>query len=1146
MNGGRAPDHAVRMEAVEGRGSYVVQAPAGSGKTELLVQRFLRLLGEVTQPEAVLAITFTNKSAAEMRGRICDALASGGLDEPLDGHQAQTWRLARRALQSDHRKGWNLKDNPRRLRVQTIDSFCAELSRQMPVLSGFGATPAPTDDAAHFYSDAAKAALAGIDDESFGEHVEVVLGHLDGNADKFVRLIGLALAKREQWLRHVVHATTMDRSAMELSLGRLVSAVLISLSERVPGGLAAKALEVLHNAAEFRALTEGEALWLEPALGCPSAGDVTPQSLPVWQALAKFLLTQTGTLRQRHTRKEGVPGEKVCPPSHRALLSEHKAAVAAVREALSACPGAVATLARVQRLPNPTYSDQQWRVVNALLASLSLAAAHLQVNFATQDAVDFSEIQLRALTALGTAEVPSDLLLKLDARVEHILVDEFQDTSFSQKRLLEHLCAGWQPEDGRSVFLVGDPMQSIYRFREAQVGLFLAARQRGIGELRLEPLTLTANFRSGAPIVEWVNGAFAQIFPAHDDPDTGAVSFASAVSQVPGRPGDGVNVHPVVDGDEQREADIVLGVIRETLARYPGDSVAVLVRSRAHLSQLVPKLRAVRVDFQAVDVELLARRPVVQELHAMVSALLQPADGIAWLGVLRAPWCGLDLNDLHGLFSDPAAWPARLAGTTLEPSSIASQTDAVGPSLDDSPGPPDPLSEGGEARLRVVVDAFSQARSIRALHGLSRTIESLWQQLGGPHCLTDPAALDDARRYLELLGRHERAGDLRDMEAFQRALAKLYAAPGVNNDAPVQLMTIHKSKGLEFDTVILPGLGKSPRAQSLPIVLNAEQVHNDGTVDVIVAPIEAPGEPDALFQYLKQADSERDAQETARLLYVAVTRAKRRLHLVGRCPVAADGENIQAPPKSSLLHRLWPLLQEDFDAAPRHSTIELEDAGLAPRLRRVTEEWLALRPVPDLRAVSGAQEVDPDVEFDWAGESARHVGTVVHRWLERMAQEGLARWPRSRVENSQPNFAVALGNLGVPDSDTYRASGQVSDALVAVLDDDRARWIMAPHGGRAQSEFALMQASGQTTRELIVDRTFVDDAGIRWVIDYKTGGHEGGDVETFLDSEVLRYRDQLEGYADALNALDPRPTRLGLYFPLIGGWREWSAPDANG
>jgi hypothetical protein len=190
--------------------------------------------------------------------------------------------------------------------------------------------------------------------------------------------------------------------------------------------------------------------------------------------------------------------------------------------------------------------------------------------------------------------------------------------------------------------------------------------------------------------------------------------------------------------------------------------------------------------------------------------------------------------------------------------------------------------------------------------------------------------------------------------------------------------------------------------------------------------------------------------------------------------------------------------------------------------------------------------VDPDVEFDWAGESARHVGTVVHRWLERMAQEGLARWPRSRVENSQPNFAVALGNLGVPDSDTYRASGQVSDALVAVLDDDRARWIMAPHGGRAQSEFALMQASGQTTRELIVDRTFVDDAGIRWVIDYKTGGHEGGDVETFLDSEVLRYRDQLEGYADALNALDPRPTRLGLYFPLIGGWREWSAPDANG
>ena len=134
--------------------------------------------------------------------------------------------------------------------------------------------------------------------------------------------------------------------------------------------------------------------------------------------------------------------------------------------------------------------------------------------FREEGAVDFTEVSLRALKALGTEQEPTDLTMRLDARIEHILVDEFQDTSLSQYALLHRLTAEWQPGDGRTLFCVGDPMQSIYRFRQAEVGLFLQAHERGIGHLTLEFVRLSVNFRSAAGIVEWVNHAFDNIFPS--------------------------------------------------------------------------------------------------------------------------------------------------------------------------------------------------------------------------------------------------------------------------------------------------------------------------------------------------------------------------------------------------------------------------------------------------------------------------------------------------------------------------------------------------------------------------------------------------------------------------------------------------------
>src|SRR5437762_11143276 len=177
-------------------------------------------------------------------------------------------------------------------------------------------------------------------------------------------------------------------------------------------------------------------------------------------------------------------------------------------------------------MPPAEYDDRQWEALEAILALLKPAVAHLKVLFGERGQADFTEFAHGALEALGSVDDPSDLLLSLDQKIAHVLLDEFQDTSLSQFELLTKLTSGWQEGDGRTLFLVGDPMQSIYRFREAEVSLFLRARQEGIGSVQLEPLRLDANFRSTPRIVEWVNTTFSSLFPVVEHIDRGAVPYS--------------------------------------------------------------------------------------------------------------------------------------------------------------------------------------------------------------------------------------------------------------------------------------------------------------------------------------------------------------------------------------------------------------------------------------------------------------------------------------------------------------------------------------------------------------------------------------------------------------------------------------------
>ena len=218
-------DQDQRRRALNPGRSFIVQAPAGSGKTELLIQRFLTLLTRVDQPESIIAITFTVKAAGEMRSRVLNALRDASSD------------LAADALRRNERAGWDLLHNPDRLRIQTIDALAMAITRQMPWLARFGAMPNVTDDAREMHREAAQRTLEhlGQNDET-GEAVRCLVAHLNNNVAGAMDLLARMLETRDQWLR-VTGAgddSAAVRDELERALQHVVSDHLARLRAAVP------------------------------------------------------------------------------------------------------------------------------------------------------------------------------------------------------------------------------------------------------------------------------------------------------------------------------------------------------------------------------------------------------------------------------------------------------------------------------------------------------------------------------------------------------------------------------------------------------------------------------------------------------------------------------------------------------------------------------------------------------------------------------------------------------------------------------------------------------------------------------------------------------------------------------------------------
>jgi len=1171
------PQHSdadARTKALDIKASWIVEAPAGSGKTGLLMQRYLKLLAEegVEQPEEVLAITFTRKATAELRSRILEKLEDAHHNTTVDTpFEQETREFAQAALARDAALGWGLLENPQRLRIRTIDSVCAEIASTLPLLSGSGGTRTPVEDAEPLYRLAARRTLMqlGGADAALHAALRTILLHRDGSLSDCETLLARMLAAREQWgeLIPLDRASLDDavldnevRPRLERALENIVCSGLTRAAQAMPQGLLNE-LTALASSMAYAPGYTGNASPIAICANRTASPEAKADHLEHWVALIHLLLTKEDWRKTRgiNDRNLGFTlskfekeqlGQLIETIQHDRLLTAFQA---------------------VRALPPARYPDEQWEVAKALFRLLLHALAELKVLFAERGECDFAELALAAREALRAEDGPADLAGSSGATLRHLLVDEMQDTSSSQYELIELLTRSW---DGHSqtLFLVGDPKQSIYLFRQARVERFMRTMQEAhLGDVPVGILHLTSNFRSQATLVDNFNSDFSRIFPgkeAHLSSEAVDVPFVAATAVRSSTASSGIVWHTtILEDDSPRDhRDEVAGRVRQIVERWQQTPlpegrttpwrIAVLARARRHLAPIVAEFQRNEpgrspIPFRAVKVEALNERSEVLDVLALTRALLHPADRVAWLAVLHAPWCGLSLADLLALTGEGAS---------------ATPTDTI-PALIDARSTY--LSEEGRALLLRVWPILQTALGESGRGEIAVRVERTWRTLGGDVFLR-PDQLANVQHFFALLREQEQPGGWIDLRALKTRLEKLFAEP-LSGEVAVELMTIHTAKGLEWDVVIVPALEKRGQG-SRSDLLNWLELDGDDAAgpSIVLAPIYGKGsDPDDLYKWLNKIRSAREEAERKRLYYVACTRAREELHLFATCERTSKGEI--KPPSGTLLYSSWPAAQghfatstldnpiiqsleletfkeKSFSTAPPASTFLQrfpEDFNILHRFEQAAKHRLPYLPASALRQT-------PNFERPEGSFTVRAFGNVVHRFLQvlavRLADGSTADKLLIELPSWEPRLLASLRGEGLSPALCQREATRALQALAQTLSDDKGHWILSPQPG-AISERALTFAAPEAST-LRVDRTFLGgttplskEDTFRWIVDFKTTEQGSRSAERFADDERTKYSPQMESYAAACRSLPDghKPIMLGLYYPLIPRLIHWQA-----
>lgn len=1187
------PDQAQRELALAPDRSVLVQAPAGSGKTDLLTRRFLRLLSRVDDPAQIVAITFTKAAAAEMRHRILSELEKASHTQtPADADPTSMEALAAAALAQSQQRAWNLLELPSQLRISTIDSFCREIALQQPLLSGLGGALDIADQAEELYRRAARSTLQTLGEESRASNadlqqaIEILLLWRDNNWHDLEEQLVEMLARRDRWMQEFVLGREQDWDALRARLERPFAndieralAQLDQFFRQAPG-----ALEEAHFLACFACLQKGDGTYraLAELAEFPSPPHESQEALEITRLacidLAQLLLTNDGAFRKTVNVGNGFPADR----------KREKQRHADLITALKSIPGLESALHNLRSLPSARYAEEDWTILRACFTLLRHASAELRVVFAEAGAVDYIEVAQMAQRALQHSDgTPTDAALAIADEIHHLLVDEFQDTSRRQHKLIASLVAAWPDTIHRTVFVVGDPMQSIYFFRDADAELFARVRRQGLelpsgDSLPFTSVRLASNFRTAPELVEQLNNFFGKAFAADDG---SGIRFAEAkparaksLSQSPrlechfaflpqplgNDSEDDSGKQRVLDEQIDEIVALIQGRAAQVqAARLRGEKyrIAILGRTGKILAPIAEALRKASIPFRAVDLEPLGARPEVLDALALARALLNSEDRVAWLGVLRAPWCGLTLSDLHTLTSadEPALTRRPIPQLLTERAHL--------------------LSEEGQravARLQNALTPVPALRASASSSALGTWVQQVWLLLGGADCVND-----HARTNLDLLWNvldHLPGGEPDLLSpALAAALNQLTAQPdpAAESDHGVQLMTIHKSKGLEFELVIVPELqaqGKLTHQRMIAWLERglAEPDESGAITEFLVAPQQSKGaDPGKAKAWVEQVYRTREQQEMRRILYVAATRAREELHLFARIPYPENGDKPLSPPTRSLLATAWPALnaaaqaqynsiaseQASTEVAAIAASGELVPILSAPekpaQLHRLPADYQPPAPfyASSQPAISGLSEQIAYNRHE-GGLPSRALGTAVHALFAETANLRATRGPdavRSAIREPVPRIAAQIRASGLERAQAEEIAAQALEIVRKTFDDPIAQWILAPHTDAA-AETRWTGVLDGALRSVQADRVFragsepmTEGENTWWIIDYKTAHAEDSDPAAALPKLRSLFAPQLELYARVLRLMhgSGAQIRAGLYYPRMRLFDWW-------
>lgn len=1116
-------DQSIRQEVLAPGQSFHVESPAGAGKTSLLTARFIHLLTQVNHPREILALTFTNKAANEMLERVQTILHLA--EKGVSNQSAWTNELievAKKAIKKQHRIK-HLFQTPDGLQITTFHSFCHQLIKQAPAEAQvpLEAVILTEEEQKELIRESLgstqKTVLSLPPTDPIRKALEHILLYLNNNWKALAIDLAQITAQRDQVLdllkvvREHPDPDHLDQVLRERA-GILIGVHLKDLKERFESTDLGRQWDPFYRHLSLKGVELSGQL---PS----SIPDDSWKNLSAWQAMAELCTTKNGSLRKQFGPKTGFyTGFKQSP-------------WAGYLEALS--PSVADLFQKIKPFPSPETAPVDIDLLFDMILLISQVVDHYRRLCLKRGVIDFVELEQAALRVLGREEGPSDLQLLLDQRINHILVDEFQDTSFNQWQLIQYLCAGWNPEDGRTLFVVGDPKQSIYGFRKAEVSLFLKARKGlplpGAGTLPLKPVFIRTNFRSRKGIIDFVNQLFSQTIMVNPNLDADEVPFQEAQAAPETAAKDPGEIRLALFPKEEdplmsrlKEAAWLAGEVKRAEQDPESGSIGILLFARTHLPLYLKALYAQGLQVQVQEGLFLAERPEVGELLSLTKALIRPHDDPAWAALVRSAWCWVGLDEL------------------LKISQVSA--DSFGEKVKiyaQNPDAPQAVKKLGQ----VVVSFLRQVGRIP----MNRLVQMVWEELSGPLRVAERyglAGVRNCRQFITYLFQAEKGNPEETLAQLELRLASAYAPPDpLASRSTVQIMTVHHAKGLEFDTVFLPHLDRNPleggQREAPPYILERLPGEREDHL-IALRPDRRTKEDSGIYGLLKGLGKERRLGEAKRLYYVALTRAKKNLQLSGVLAMKEDGEKAQ---KHSLLgfilnhpdyqSRLevscdppWP----EIGKGPEQR-LRWEDGSPVPFLSEAIPYRLTLpsslhEKVISAEKMEAAQELTGSESKENFGKAQ---GTIKHRMLELLAE--------GKDLPNEKALVRALMAEGVNEAFARESVPKLVQEMADCRKEPFCAYLLRSDHPFSASELALEdRLDDQTVRSGVMDRIIFD--GKEWfIVDYKTTPFpQGLAVETFLEDQTAWYRNQLLAYREMLaqaRSIDPKNIRLFLYFSAL-------------